>query len=200
MNNFNDSNTSQHVKYTLQLYLLLLYHHLPAFSQIDGIRHCESAATDDSTAGGDVIKVSKKYSSSKSLSRLRGLDTLLVAPPPAAIDLIPDINSGSGSGALKTTDALPFSEIASSSVKEQPDYELPKGYISSSIAAEVVDVYRRGGRLSRDSVHKILRLGYRNLKQLGNTVEVEIIICFHDRRCFNKNIDCIFSVDDAIGE
>lgn len=90
--------------------------------------------------------------------------------------------------------------MAPSSVKEQPDYELPKGYISSSIAAEVVDVYRRGGRLSRDSVHKILRLGYRNLKQLGNTVEVEIIICFRDSHCFKKKCSMHFFVDDAIGE
>jgi hypothetical protein len=110
-----------------------------------------------------VISVTRKQSSSSkikvnregSLSLLKGLEGMHVASTAAPVTLHSSLQ----------------------------DYELPKGYISSSIAAEVVEVcyqstaislmssvtrvlfatqvYKRGGRLSRESVHKVLRLGFR---------------------------------------
>ena len=85
-----------------------------------------------------------------SLSRLKGLEGMYLG---------------------STTNSAPSVALASN----LEDYELPKGHLSSTIAAEVVEVYRRGGRLGRDSVHKILRLGYRNLKSLENTVNMTIV-------------------------
>jgi hypothetical protein len=56
--------------------------------------------------------------------------------------------------------------------EELMNYSLPSGFITPSVAAKVIEVYRRGGRLSEEGVHKILRLGYRSLKSLPNTTRV----------------------------
>lgn len=99
-------------------------------------------------SSGSKIKVNREGS----LSRLKGLEGMYL-------------------GSVTGNSAPP---VALASNLE--DYELPKGHISSTIAAEVVEVYRRGGRLGRDSVHKILRLGYRNLKPLDNTVHMTMVV------------------------
>lgn len=111
-----------------------------------------------SQSSEDVITVARRLSSSNkikanregSLSKLKGLEGVYLAQPDAAPPPLSLLRSGLN------------------------DYELPKGYVSSAIAAEVVEVYRRGGRLGRDAVHKIVRLGYRSLKALGNTVQVTV--------------------------
>ena len=100
-----------------------------------------------------------------SLSRLRGLDGMYIAPR-SADDLI-------SAPTLLSSAALP-APVSLAPTANLSDYDLPKGYISSSIAAEVVEVYRRGGRLSRESVHKVLRLGYRSLKALSNTTRMTV--------------------------
>lgn len=54
------------------------------------------------------------------------------------------------------------------------DFTLPKGSITPALAQQVVEVYRRGGRLSEKAVQKILRLTYRRLKTIPNTTRVNI--------------------------
>ena len=54
------------------------------------------------------------------------------------------------------------------------NYKLPSGFITPKIAAELVEVYKRGGRLSKESVHKILRLSYRSLKKKKNISRVTL--------------------------
>lgn len=58
------------------------------------------------------------------------------------------------------------------STEELMNYNLPSGFITPAVAAKIIEVYRRGGRLSIDAVYKILRLGYRSLKGLPNTTRV----------------------------
>lgn len=47
---------------------------------------------------------------------------------------------------------------------------LPKGPISPETAINIIEVYRRGGKLSLKSVKKILRDVYKKLKTVGNVV------------------------------
>ena len=39
------------------------------------------------------------------------------------------------------------------------DYDLPPGLVTLRVAKTVMNLYRRGGRLTPKSVHKLLRLG-----------------------------------------
>lgn len=39
------------------------------------------------------------------------------------------------------------------------DYDLPPGLVTLRVARTILQLYRRGGRLSPKSVHKLLRLG-----------------------------------------
>jgi hypothetical protein len=39
------------------------------------------------------------------------------------------------------------------------DYDLPPGLVTLRVARTVLQLYRRGGRLTPKSVHKLLRLG-----------------------------------------
>lgn len=41
------------------------------------------------------------------------------------------------------------------------DYDLPPGLVTLRVAHTVMQLYRRGGRLTPKSVHKLLRLGER---------------------------------------
>jgi hypothetical protein len=54
------------------------------------------------------------------------------------------------------------------------DYELPPGLITINEAMVVIEVYRRGGKLVANSVHKLLRLGYKILSQRPNVCEVNV--------------------------
>jgi hypothetical protein len=80
----------------------------------------------------DTIQIDRKLSSSSkiklnregSLSRLRGLEGMYVG--------------------ASTATPLPLPSALE-------DYQLPKGHISSTIAAEIVEVYRRGGRLGSNN-------------------------------------------------
>eukprot|EP00981_Chlorochromonas_danica_P014064 scaffold7246_cov163-Ochromonas_danica.AAC.2 len=47
-------------------------------------------------------------------------------------------------------------------------YEIGHGEVTASVAADIVEVYRRGGKLSRASVVKILRRTYKIFLRLGN--------------------------------
>lgn len=54
------------------------------------------------------------------------------------------------------------------------DYELPPGLITINEAISVIELFQRGGRLNAKSVHKILRLGYKLLKQQSNITPMTI--------------------------
>jgi len=48
------------------------------------------------------------------------------------------------------------------------DYNIPAGIITPRVAAELIEIFKRGGRLSKSSMHKLLRYSYRKLKDLPN--------------------------------
>lgn len=54
------------------------------------------------------------------------------------------------------------------------DYELPPGLITINEAKSLIELYRRGGRLVARSVHKILRLAYKLLKESRNITDVTV--------------------------
>lgn len=65
-------------------------------------------------------------------------------------------------------------KISTNFEKSERDYELPKGGITRVHAKEIAEVYRSGGRLSLNSVQKILRVSYKALKQVPNSTRVTI--------------------------
>jgi hypothetical protein len=54
------------------------------------------------------------------------------------------------------------------------DFDLPPGLVTLRVAKTVINLYRRGGRLTPKSVHKLLRLGYRSLRSRPNTTRLTI--------------------------
>lgn len=54
------------------------------------------------------------------------------------------------------------------------NFDLPPGFITPVVAEQVFNVYQKGGSLSLNSVHKLLRLAYRQLKALLNTTRVVV--------------------------
>lgn len=54
------------------------------------------------------------------------------------------------------------------------EYELPPGLVTVNEATVVIELYRRGGKLATSSVHKLLRLGYKILKDRKNVCHVEV--------------------------
>ena len=66
------------------------------------------------------------------------------------------------------------SPLAHLPIDDPTNHELPAGFITIEVATQIIEILRHGGRLSVSSVHKILRLAYRSLKQLPNTIRVDI--------------------------
>jgi len=54
------------------------------------------------------------------------------------------------------------------------DYNLPAGPLSAKIVSQIIEVYRQGGRLCLDAVHKLLRLSYRRMRSAPNITRVEV--------------------------
>ena len=54
------------------------------------------------------------------------------------------------------------------------NFRLPSGFITPLVSKAVVDVYKQGGKLSKESVHKLLRLCYRAFQTLPNTSPVNV--------------------------
>jgi len=54
------------------------------------------------------------------------------------------------------------------------DYDIGKSNITMAVARQIVEVYRKGGRLSIKLVMKILRTTYRMLKQVTNIAHVDV--------------------------
>lgn len=54
------------------------------------------------------------------------------------------------------------------------NFDFPSGLITVSGAKSVVDLYRRGGRLSNHAVHKLLRVSQKSLKEKPNISKVKV--------------------------
>ena len=54
------------------------------------------------------------------------------------------------------------------------DFELPPGIVTMNEVKLVIELYRKGGKLVPRSVHKLLRLGYKILKERANVTKVNI--------------------------
>ncbi len=54
------------------------------------------------------------------------------------------------------------------------NFHLPSGFVTPLVSKAVVDVFKQGGKLSKNSVHKLLRLTYRQLQTLPNTSKITI--------------------------
>lgn len=52
------------------------------------------------------------------------------------------------------------------------NFRLPSGFVTPLVSKAVVDVYKQGGKLSKESVHKLLRLCYRQFQTLPNTTNI----------------------------
>jgi len=55
------------------------------------------------------------------------------------------------------------------------NFRLPSGFVTPLVSKAVVDVYKQGGKLSKDSVHKLLRLCYRQFQTLPNTTHINMM-------------------------
>jgi Calcineurin-like phosphoesterase len=66
-------------------------------------------------------------------------------------------------------------EVASTHIHgNELDYRIASQVITFEIASEIVEVYRRGGKLNIDSVHQLLRTSYQVLKTLRNTIHMTV--------------------------
>lgn len=54
------------------------------------------------------------------------------------------------------------------------DYELPPGCVTIRVVKIIVELFRKGGRLTPNSVRKLLRLGYKSLKPRPNTTRISL--------------------------
>lgn len=63
---------------------------------------------------------------------------------------------------------------ATPQISNANDFDLPKGDITLAVAADIVQVYRQGGKLSLKSVQKILRSNYKSYKLLPNITRVNV--------------------------
>ena len=54
------------------------------------------------------------------------------------------------------------------------NYSIPSGRITPRIAAEIIEVYKRKGRLSVSAVHRLLRLSYKNLRMAPNITNIQL--------------------------
>ena len=80
---------------------------------------------------------------------------------------------------LFSIDRLAVSDQIQTSVAHLPSssiqkFEIPSGFITAAVTEQVVEVYRRGGMLAVQSIHKILRLSYRALKRLPNISQIRV--------------------------
>ena len=57
---------------------------------------------------------------------------------------------------------------------DNEDYTLPPGKLTYKSACQILEVYKRNGRVSHDSVHRILRAGFRSLQSMSNISRVEL--------------------------
>ena len=53
------------------------------------------------------------------------------------------------------------------------NFSFPAGPISLLTVTQLIEVYRRGGHLNIDAVHKLLRLSYRRLRSSPNITRIE---------------------------
>jgi hypothetical protein len=116
-------------------------------------------AKSDAQNKDDVITVSRE----NSVERLIRLDRL-------ASEHMFESTSPSRNP-LKRVDP-PIDEEAVSS--EQLEYDLPPGLITLSVARSLIDILKRGGKLSVKAVHKLLSMTYRSLSKLPNISYINI--------------------------
>ena len=70
--------------------------------------------------------------------------------------------------------SLEIAELADCVHGNCEDYDVGKANITKEVAMQVVEVYRKGGRLSVKLVMKLLRTAYRMLKQADNISRIDI--------------------------
>ena len=70
--------------------------------------------------------------------------------------------------------SLEIAELADCVHGDCRDYDIGKANITKEVAMQVVEVYRKGGRLSVKLVMKLLRTAYRMLKQADNISRIDI--------------------------
>jgi hypothetical protein len=96
-----------------------------------------------------------------------------------------------GSVTTVASDVFAFDQIVISSTSDDPketvytlealipddqlsSYNLPTGAITPHTVHLLMALYRKGGRLSIESLHKILRVSYKKLKKCENISHVKI--------------------------
>jgi len=58
--------------------------------------------------------------------------------------------------------------------KRVTEFTLPSGPITPRVVKKIINVFKGGGRLCTEAVHKILRLSYKSLKEFPNIQEINI--------------------------
>lgn len=71
-------------------------------------------------------------------------------------------------------DSQPKSSESNKKTFDLHNFHIPSGPVTSTVAKSVIDVYKQGGRLCMDAVHKLLRVCYRNFQKLPNTTEMTL--------------------------
>lgn len=82
--------------------------------------------------------------------------------------------STSGRGPLEEEGFIRLDSIKMTTGETKEHYDIGHAEITPEIAADIVEVYRGGGKLSRASIVKILRRAYKQLLRLGNLSRIHI--------------------------
>lgn len=119
----------------------------------------------------DVISLTRKYSSKTTIiTRNKSSETLI------HVDRTSSKGSFTNLSRENSSIQLTMSNIAvgQTSNKSLSNYYIAKGPVTIATVQEIINVYEKRGKLSVDSVHKILKLAYRLLKKQPNTTPVII--------------------------
>ena len=85
------------------------------------------------------------------------------------------VSSAKSSGSrCKPTGLLSLTSNALEEVEDINNFEIPSGALSMDGVKAIISCYRKNGKLSENSLHKVLRLGYKSLKMLPNTTRVGV--------------------------
>ena len=119
----------------------------------------------------NVISLTRKYSSKTTIiTRNKSSETLI------SVDRTNSKGSFTNVSRENSSIQLTMSNIAvdQPNDKSLSNYYISKGPINIATVQEIIKLYENCGKLSIDSVHKILKLAYRQLKKQPNTTPVII--------------------------
>lgn len=140
------------------------------------LKRANSSQTSILSSPGNTIQIPRKTSAERiQVSRSNSSNVISVNRSNSANSPI----SASRSNSLSKISVASLMEPIKKSKKELSEeecqnFDIPSGYITSEVVDQIITVYKREGKLSTNSVHKLLRLSYRAMKTLPNTTVVTV--------------------------